>query len=125
FAAKIQNGEELIAAMHKKYDGKWYKTLTFVQKNTQYKPDGTTQNSTWYEAMNAPGRLRIDFDPLEKGDGVLFADGQQHSFKDGKLLRSQPLVHPLMVLGFDVYAQPIEKTFSQLKELKIDLSVLH
>jgi hypothetical protein len=124
YAAKIKTGEELVVAMHKKYAGKWYKTLTFVQKNTQYKPDGTTENSIWYEALSAPGRLRVDFDPLESGTGILFADGMQHSFKDGKLARSQPLVHPLMVLGFDVYMQPAEKTVDQLRELKIDLSVL-
>lgn len=123
-AAKIKNGEELVAAMQKKYAKKWYKTLTFVQKNTQYRPDGTIQNSIWYEAMNTPGKLRIDFDPLDKGNGILFADGQQHNFRDGKLLRSQPLVHSLLVLGFDVYLQPVEKTVSQLKELNIDLSVL-
>lgn len=123
-AAKIENGEQLVAAMHKKYAGKWYRTLTFVQKNTEYKPDGATQNSIWYEAMSAPGNLRIDFDPLEKGDGLLFANGAQHSFKDGKLARSQPLIHPLLVLAFDVYTQPTEKTVSQLKELKMDLSLL-
>jgi outer membrane lipoprotein-sorting protein len=125
FASKITNGEQLVTAMHKKYAKKWYKTLTFVQKNTQYKPDGTTQNSIWYEAMSAPGKLRIDFDPLASGNGIMFADGMQHNFKDGKLAKSSPLVHPLMVLGFDVYMQPVEKTVSQLKELKIDLSTLH
>jgi outer membrane lipoprotein-sorting protein len=125
FAGKITNGEQLVTAMHKKYARKWYKTLTFVQKNTQYKPDGTTTNSIWYEAMSVPGKLRVDFDPLDKGDGIMFADGTQHSFKDGKLAKSTPLVHPLMVLGFDVYMQPVEKTVGQLKELKIDLSILH
>jgi outer membrane lipoprotein-sorting protein len=125
FASKIKNGEQLITAMHQKYAKKWYKTLTFVQKNTQYKPDGTTQNSIWYEAMSAPGKLRIDFDPLESGGGIMFADGMQHNFKDGKLAKSSPLVHPLMVLGFDVYLQPVEKTVNQLKELKIDLSTFH
>jgi hypothetical protein len=123
-AQKIKTGEDLIRAMHKKYEKKWYKTLTFVQKNTQFRPDGTTQNSVWYEAMSAPGKLRVDYDPLEKGDGILFADGMQHVFKDGKLSKSQPLVHPLMVLGFDIYLQPVEKTVNQLKELKIDLTVL-
>ncbi len=125
FAAKIKNGEQLISAMHKKYDGKWYKTLTFVQKNSAYKKDGGVENSRWYEAMNAPGRLRIDFDPLDKGDGVVYADNTEYSFKDGKLAGSRPLVHSLLVLGFDVYVQPVEKTAGQLKELKFDLSVLH
>lgn len=125
FAAKIKTGEELIAAMHKKYEGKWYKTLTFVQKNTAYKPDGTTENSKWYEALNAPGRLRIDFDPLDKGDGAIYANDMQYSFKDGKLVNTRPLVHSLLVLGFDVYIQPVEKTIAQLKNLKFDLSVMH
>lgn len=124
-AAKIKTGEQLVNAMHKKYDGKWYKTLTFVQKNTEYKPDGTTHNSIWYEALSAPGKLRIDFDPLESGDGLMFSGGVQHNFKDGKLAGSQPRVHALMVLAFDVYTQPAEKTINQLKELKMDLSILH
>jgi len=124
-AAKPKNGEELIGQMQKKYAQKWYQTLTFVQKTTNFKPDGTNQVSTWYEAMSVPGKLRIDIAPLEKGGGMLFVDGTLHSFRDGKLARSQPLVHSLLVLGFDVYGQPAEKTVSQLKELGIDLSVLH
>ncbi|MEP7211983.1 MAG: hypothetical protein ABI791_02845 [Acidobacteriota bacterium] len=125
YSAKIETGEQLVSAMHKKYDGKWYKTLTFVQKNTAYKPDGTTENSIWYEAMSSPGKLRIDFDPLTGGEGIMFADGQQHTFKEGKLANSRAFLHPLMVLGFDVYTQPVEQTVSQLKKLKFDLSQLH
>ena len=124
FAAKPKNGEDLIAQMQKKYANKWYKTLTFVQKTTFFKPDGTSEISTWYEALSAPGKLRIDIAPLEKGDGILFLDGMLHSIRGGKSARSQPFVHPLLVLGFDVYCQPAEKTISQLKELKIDLSIL-
>lgn len=125
-AAKFKTGEELIAAMHKKYAKKWYKTLTFVQKNTQFGADGTPNPKTtiWYEAISAPGKLRIDYDPLDKGNGLLVADGMQYVFKDGALAKSQPFIHPLLVLGFDVYLQPVEKTVGQLKELKFDLSIL-
>lgn len=125
FAAKITNGEELITAMHKKYAGKWYKTLTFVQKTTQFKPDGTSSVSTWYEAMSVPGKLRVDVAPLENGNGFMFLDNTQYAFNKGKLVRSLPRIHPLLVLGFDVYGQPVEKTVKLLKELEIDLSVLH
>ena len=125
FAADIKNGEELVAAMYKKYSKKWYKTLTFVQKTTQFKPDGTTQVTTWYEAMSVPGRLRVDIEPLENGNGFMFLDNMQHSFKKGQLARSQPRVHPLLDLGFDVYAQPVDKTVKLLKDLNIDLSVFH
>lgn len=124
FALKIKTGEDVIKAMHSKYSGKWYKTLTFVQKNTQWGSDGSITNSTWYEAMSVPGRLRVDFDPLDSGNGMMFVDGNQMIFNGGKLARNTPRIHDLMVLGFDVYSQSPEKTIGQLKELKYDLTVL-
>lgn len=124
-ASDIKSGEELVAAMHKKYEKKWYKTLTFVQKTITHKPDGTTESETWYEALSAPGKLRIDFEPLDKHAGLIFADGKIHVFRDGKLANSRPFVHPLLVLGFDVYKQPAETTIAQLKGLGLDLTVLH
>lgn len=125
FAVEYKSGEDVIAAMHKKYDGKWYKTLTFQQTTTNYKPDGTSEASTWYEALSVPGKLRIDITPLEKGNGVIFADGNVYSFRDGKLAAHRPFVHPLLVLGFDVYNQPVETTVAQLKGMGIDLSTIH
>ena len=124
-AADFKSGDELVAAMHKKYDGKWYKTLTFVQKTINYKPDGTEEADIWYEAFSGPGKLRIDFDPVSGGNGILFADATLYSLKDGKVAGKRPFVHPLLVLGFDVYVQDVAKTIEQIKGLKIDLSVIH
>lgn len=124
FAGNIKTGEDLITAMHKKYDGKWYKTLTFVQKTITHKPDGTSSTEIWYEAMSVPGKLRIDIDPLDKGNGLLFADGKLYSIKDGKPNAGRPFVHPLMVLGFDVYNQPAAASIAQVKGIGIDLSIL-
>ena len=125
FAKEFKTGEELIAAMHKKYDGKWYKTLTFVQKTTNYKPDGTSASETWYEALTAPGKLRIDIEPLSKGNGIIFADGSLYQISEGKPGPKRPFVHPLLVLGFDVYTQPVETTIAQIKGFGIDLSTIH
>ena len=125
YAADIKSGDDLVAAMYKKYDGKWYKTLTFVQKTITHKPDGTTEAAIWYEALSAPGKLRIDFEPLDKHDGIIFADGKIHVFREGKLANSRAFVHPLLVLGFDVYMQPAATTIAQLKGLGIDMSVIH
>jgi hypothetical protein len=125
FAKDFKTGQEVLTAMNKRYEGKWYKTLTFEQKTTNYKPDGTSESHTWYEAFMMPGKLRIDITPLEKGDGVIFADGKIYPFRDGKLGNAREFVHPLLVLGFDVYGQPVEKTVEQLKGLDIDLSVVH
>ena len=125
FAGDLSSGEEVIAAMQKKYAGRWYKTLTFVQKTITHKPDGTTSAETWYEAMSLPGKLRIDFADSKTGDGLLFADGKLVSVREGKVGTPHPFVHPLMVLGFDVYGQPVETTIAQVKGLGIDLSVIH
>jgi len=38
-----KDGEALIREMHQRYDGKWYRTLTFVQKTSF--PDGRSE--TW------------------------------------------------------------------------------
>ena len=125
FAADIKTGDDVIAAMYKKYAGKWYKTLTFVQKTIHHQPDGTTTFEMWHEAMTVPGKLRIDFVDSKTGDGILFADGKIYSYRDGKPATGRPFVHPLMVLGFDVYGQPAATTVEQVKGLGIDLSVLH
>ncbi|MBV9240897.1 MAG: hypothetical protein JO314_02715 [Acidobacteria bacterium] len=123
--ADYNTGEDVIAAMHKKYEKTWYSTLTFQQATTNFKPDGTSTVSTWYEALMAPGRLRIDFTPLEKHDGLIFADNKLYSYKDGKLAGSRDFVHPLLVLGFDVYMQPVKTTVGLLKGRNIDLAVVH
>ncbi len=124
-ASDITSGEQLISAMHKKYDGKWYMTLTFRQITITYKPDGTSSSETWYEALNAPGKLRIDIDPVEKGNGILFADGVLYQFRDGKMGGKRQFVHPLLVLGFDVYMQPVETTIAQIKGMSIDMAIVH
>ncbi|HEY0005247.1 MAG TPA: outer membrane lipoprotein-sorting protein [Pyrinomonadaceae bacterium] len=123
-AKKIKTAEELIAAMQKKYAKSWYRTATFVQKTTEIDKDGKSTAAIWYEALAMPGKLRIDFDPIKDGNGILFADDTLYSFKAGKLERTQPLVHPLLVLGFDVYFLPPEQTIAKLKQLKFDFSVL-
>jgi hypothetical protein len=125
-AADIKSGDDLVAAMQKKYGGKWYRTLTFKQITTNYNPDGTSKASTWYEALDAPGKLRIDFEPLDKHEGILFADGKIYVYSEGKLARpGRPFVHPLLVLGFDVYMQPVNTTIAQIKGMGIDMSVIH
>ena len=124
FSADIKSGDDVITAMYKKYKGKWYRTLTFVQKTITHKPDGTSTSEIWYEAMSVPGKLRIDIDPLDKGNGILFADGKIYSIKDGKATAGRPFVHPLMVLGFDVYNQPAATSIAQIKGIGIDLSIL-
>lgn len=116
-----KNGQELIQQMHDRYAGKWYRTLTFVQKTTL--PNGAVQ--TWYEAAEIPGKLRIDVAPLDSMNTIIFRNDSIYQFRGGKLDRSQDQIHPLMVLGFDVYGQPVAETLRKLELLTFDLSKLH
>ena len=124
YATKITTTEDLIQAMQKRYTKSWYKTATFVQKTTNYQEDGTKKVETWYEALSVPGTLRIDFTPVKDGNGILFTNYQIYVFKKGKLDVNRPYVHPLMVLGFDIYRLPQAEVLEKLKGLKFDLSIL-
>src|SRR5438105_12429556 len=102
-AAKIKTTEDLVRAMQKKYAKSWYETATFVQKTTNIDKDGHKKVETWYEALSVPGSLRIDFTPTKEGNGILFTNNQIYVFKNGKIDSNRPFVHPLVVLGFDIY----------------------
>lgn len=120
----ITTPRDLLEAMRARYDGKWYRTLTFVQYNTEHNPDGTVAHSVWREWLAAPGRLRIEFQPADSGSGMLFAADSQFVFTRDSISMSRPFIHPLLVLGFDVYAQPVERTLAALTRRRFDLSVL-
>ncbi len=124
-APDIKTGDDVIAAMFKKYEGKWYKTLTFEQKTTDYDAEGKATVEQWYEALSAPGKLRIDQEPIDKRGGILFADGKIYQYAEMKPATGRPFVHPLLVLGFDVYMQPVATTITQLKGMGMDMSVVH
>jgi hypothetical protein len=124
-AEDIRNGEALLRAMHDRYQHDWYQTLTFTQKSTTIKPDGTEQSETWHEALLLPGKLRIDIGPPSDGNGAILASNTVTSFKNGKVVSTRPLVHMLLVLGFDVYRQPAETTIDEVKSEGFDLSKIH
>lgn len=122
--AKVKTTEDLIAAMQKKHAQTWYRTLTFTQKSTTFKPDGTSESEIWYEALSAPGRLRVEIGEGKGGNGFMFADGKQYAFKEGKLVNTQQRINPLLLLGFDIYFQPAADTINQLKQMGYDTSKL-
>ena len=123
-AAKITTTEDLVQAMQKKYAKSWYKTATFVQKTTEIDKDGARKVSIWYEALSVPGSLRIDFTPVKDGNGIVFTNNKIYLFKDGKVDSNRPFVHPLLILGFDIYRMSQADALEKLKGLKFDLSLL-
>jgi len=124
-AQEIRTGSDVLQAMHDRYSSSWYQTLTFTQKSTTYKPDGTSTAETWYEAASIPGKLRIDIGPPSNGNGYLMVDGNVTVVKNGKVTATRPLVNILLVLGFDVYRQAPETTAKVVRNEGYDLTKLH
>lgn len=123
-AQTIRNGEDLLRAMHDRYKDSWYQTVTFTQKSTTYKPDGTSSAETWYEAALLPGKLRIDIGPASDGKGYVFSDGSVTVIKENKVVATMKDINMLLVLGFDVYRQDPEATINVVKGEGFDLSKL-
>ena len=116
------SGVELLQRMHDAYDGKWYKTLTFVQKTTLTRPNGVVDTSTWYEALKSPDRLRIDFGDPAKGNGVLYTADSLYVVRGGKITRTVGSGNPFLPFVAGVYDQPVETTLRQLAPYHFDLS---
>jgi hypothetical protein len=121
-APRFRTGQDVIDAMHDRYAGQWYSTLTFKQRTSRLLPSGTWSVQTWWEAMKLPGRLRIDFDPVRAGNGVLYARDSQFVVQNGRALRGDPGINPLLLLGFDVYTAPVAYTTARLRREGFDLS---
>jgi len=124
-ANAITSADQLLAGMRDRYAGKWYRNLTFVQTSTFLRPDGTPSRvETWYEAGIIPGRLRIDLGEPSRGNGVVYRGDSVYTFQGGKVVDRRVGRNVLLILGFDVYAQPTQRTMQQLAAEHIDLSLL-
>jgi hypothetical protein len=119
------SGEGVVTAMHDRYAGKWYNSLTFRQKTSRLLATGKWDVQTWYEAVKVPGRLRIDFDPVTAGNGVMYARDSQFVASNNKVVRAEPGVNDLLLLGFDVYGYPPARTSSLLRRQGFDMSRVH
>jgi hypothetical protein len=114
-------GADVVRMMQARYAGTWYTSATFTQ--TTIRPNAPDE--TWYEAMRLPGSLRIDIAPLSDRNVLLFHADSIFRYSEGELKLRRAFIHPLMVLGFDVYTQPADTTIARLTALGYDLSKVH
>jgi outer membrane lipoprotein-sorting protein len=115
-----RTGQDVLRAMHDKYAAAWYPTVTFVQ-NVVY-TDGRPAQDMW-EALKIPGKLRIDVGPIDAPPRtVIYKDETRAVFDKGKLASRTHAPNLLLVLGFDVYGQPPDKTAAIVAGEGFDLS---
>lgn len=120
-AGSVTSSRELIREMHDRYSGKWYRTLRFEQTNTFYTQAGKEEKSQWVENLSVPGRLRIDFMPLQSRSGLLILNNRVTTFDNGRRVETRRSIQPILTLTADVYAIPAAVTLRRLDSLGIDL----
>ena len=116
-----KSGDDVIRAMHARYAGKWYRTLSFVQRAIF--SDGRPEEE-WWEAAVVPGGLRIDVAPVDSGKAFLYRGDSTFGFDQRKLTRAALGRNILEILAFDVYNQAPERTIELAKAEKFDLGKL-
>ncbi|MGE5101933.1 MAG: hypothetical protein ACM3SX_18265 [Deltaproteobacteria bacterium] len=120
-----KNGAEVLQRMHDAYAGKWYSTLTFTQKTTQFPPDKEPVVSTWHESLRyaAPvgAQLRIDIGDLAAGNGVLYTADSTWRVQGGKLVAARAGGNEFLPMIEGVYMQPVDRTIRELETTHVDM----
>ena len=114
----------LLKAMHDRYDGKFLKTMSFLQNNTQYTTTGQEKKTQWYEHIEVPGKLRIAFLPATTKSGLVQVDNKVASFDNGIRVDFRPSINPLLLMTADVYVAPVTAIAGALDSLHVDLELM-
>lgn len=121
-----KSGLDVLSKMYEAYEGKWYTNFTFTQETIFYgMNEEIVRTQTWFEAMSLPGKLAIKFDAKNAGNGILFRNGTQYGYANGQKIQEMKRVHDLLVLGFDVYHQPVDSSANQLSSNGYDLEKVY
>lgn len=120
-----RDGAAVLERMRAAYDGRWYHTLTFVQKTTQIR-DTATSISTWHESLRhtpASGvQLRIDIGDLSTGNGMLYTADSSWVVRGGALRQARASGNEFLPLIEGVYVQPIARTVAEIQHMGVDMS---
>ncbi len=123
--AGVPDAAALVRAMHDRWARRWYRTVSFRQRTSRVVAGDSVSAETWYEWIALPGKLRIRMGEPAEGRGVIYRGDSTFTVRNNVVARRAAGRNPLLLLGFDVYAQPPERTLELLRQEGFDLSVLH
>src|ERR1700722_18556367 len=124
-AHKNASSTEVLQSMYSRYHGQWHKSLTFNQTTERYRNDSLIKTSTWYETIVYPDMLRIDFDSLRSGTGVIFRNDSTYAFRNKKITRSTKNENELIFFLGGMYSMSFEKVLAHFADLHYDLTKFH
>jgi hypothetical protein len=117
--ATASDGERVIRNIHERYTGKRFTDVTFVQSTR-------TENGNvelWYEAIRPAGLVRVDIAPLSNRNGFMYRADSMYVFRAGQVTVTKANERWItMLLLVDIYALPVERSLTRLRELGVDVS---
>ena len=118
-------GRAILEKMNAAYAGKWYRTLTFVQKTTFYPPGAPERVQTWWESLRYTPRygvqLRIDIGDVSSGNGQLASTDSTWIMRNGSLAQTRPSGNPFLPWIEGVYVQPVDVTEREVRAMGVDM----
>jgi sulfur carrier protein ThiS len=120
----LTTSSALVKAMHDRYEGKYLKTMSFLQNNTAYMATGKEQKTQWYEHIEIPGKLRIAFLPVAQKSGLVQVNDRVASFDNGIRVDFRPSVNPLLLLTADVHVAPLAAITRGLDSLHVNQDII-
>jgi len=128
--SRAADGVAIIRRMHDRYAATWYRSLSFTERAELRGADGKLTTATWWEEGTLPGRLRIDVgfpasDTVHARRIILYANDSLYLKDPGQPIKRSKSLNLLLILGFDIYRQPVERTVAELTGEGFDLSRVH
>lgn len=112
------SAKDLILLMQLKSDLYGFNSLKF----SQYYDVPGKPLTIWQEYYEAAGKLRITFDSLSSGNGMLFRNDSLYYYQNDSLIMARLQVHDLLLLAYDVYNISPFEVFGKLKLMNYDLN---
>lgn len=123
--AQVSPGRLILEKMHAAYAGKWYRTLTFTQKTTIYRPGAPERVQIWMESLRYTPQhgvqLRIDNGDLTAGNGSMATADSTWIIRGGVLAQVRGTGNEFLPWIEGVYVQPLDQTERQVRAMGLDM----
>jgi hypothetical protein len=123
--SQVSPGRAALEKMNAAYAGKWYRSLTFVQKTTFYRADAPPRLETWWESLRYTPQygvqLRIDRADPTSGNGTMATADSTWIFRNGSLAQTRATGNEFLPWIEGVYVQPLDVTERQVRAMGVDL----
>ncbi len=123
---QMRSGEDVLRAMHERHSQTTIGPLVLIQSVVYFDPGSGRPDRAEirYQSMDLPGMVRSDVAPLDDRVTELFRNDSIFRMRGDSVAVARPSFHPVLLLGFDAYTQPLSQTVHTLERIGIDLNRL-